>query len=116
MNTLHHGGYTARIEFDARDEIFVGRVLGVRAIVSFHGASVDELRDAFAAAIREYLADCAERGVAPERPASGRLMLRVPSEVHSAAIHAAHSAGKSLNQWATEVLEDAARHPSTPAG
>lgn len=28
MNTMTHKGYTARIEFDERDNIFVGRVLG----------------------------------------------------------------------------------------
>ena len=28
MNTMHHKGYIARIDFDERDSIFVGRVLG----------------------------------------------------------------------------------------
>jgi len=31
-------------------------------------------------------------------------MLRVPPEVHAAASIAAQAAGKSLNQWAAEVL------------
>jgi predicted HicB family RNase H-like nuclease len=30
MNTMNYKGYTARIDFDERDDIFVGRVLGVR--------------------------------------------------------------------------------------
>lgn len=37
MNTMNPGGYTARIEFDERDEIFVGRILGLRSIIRFHG-------------------------------------------------------------------------------
>lgn len=109
MNTMNCQGYTARIEFDERDDIFVGRVLGVRDIISFHGETVTELRADFEAAIRAYLRDCEERGVAPEKPASGRLMLRVPPEVHAAALVAAQSAGKSLNQWATDALREAAR-------
>lgn len=108
MNTMSHKGYIARIEFDERDGIFVGRVLGMRTIISFHGETVAELRSAFETAIAEFLQDCKEQGVRPEKPASGKLMLRVPPEVHGAALVAAQAAGKSLNQWATEVLEEAA--------
>jgi predicted HicB family RNase H-like nuclease len=107
MNTMTHKGYTARIEFDERDSIFVGRVLGLHTMISFHGETVVELRSAFEAAIEDFLRDCKEQGVRPEKPASGKLMLRVPPEVHGAALVAAQAAGKSLNQWATEVIEDA---------
>lgn len=108
MNTMTHKGYTARIEFDERDAIFVGRVLGLRTIISFHGETVDELRERFERAVEEFLRDCKEQGIRPEKPASGKILLRVPPEVHGAALVAAQAAGKSLNQWATEVLEEAA--------
>lgn len=107
MNTMRHKDYTARIEFDDRDNIFVGRVLGLRAMISFHGETVKELRAAFVTAIDAFLSDCEEQGVRPEKPASGKLMLRVPPEVHGAALVAARAAGKSLNQWAAEVLDEA---------
>ncbi len=107
MNAMNHKGYTARVEFDERDNIFVGRVLGLHAMISFHGETVAELRSAFETAIEEFLRDCKEQGVRPEKPASGKLMLRVPAAVHGAALVAAQAAGKSLNQWATEVLEEA---------
>lgn len=51
MNSMSYRGYTARIEFDERDAIFVGRVLGVKAIIGFHGETVAELRADFEAAI-----------------------------------------------------------------
>lgn len=107
MNTMSFQGYTARVEFDDRDNIFVGRILGLRSIISFHGETVAELRAEFEAAVKDYLADCEELGVAPEKPASGKLLLRVPPEVHGKAMVVAQAAGKSLNQWATEVLERA---------
>ncbi|MDH5540541.1 MAG: type II toxin-antitoxin system HicB family antitoxin [Rhizobacter sp.] len=107
MNTMNYKGYTARIEFDERDAIFVGRVLGLRTMISFHGETVAELRTAFETSIDEFLRDCKEQGLRPEKPASGKLMLRVPPEVHGAALVAAQAAGKSLNQWATEVIEGA---------
>jgi predicted HicB family RNase H-like nuclease len=107
MNTMTHKGYTARIEFDERDGIFTGRILGVRAIISFHGETVAELRTRFEAAIDDYLDDCLAQGLSPEKPASENIMLRVSPEVHGAALVAAQAAGKSLNQWAAEVLKNA---------
>lgn len=38
MDTISYGGYHARVEYDLRDNIFVGRVLAVPEIVSFHAA------------------------------------------------------------------------------
>jgi len=107
MNTMSYQGYTARVEYDERDDIFIGRVLGLRSIISFHGKTVAELRREFAASVRDYLADCREQGVSPEKPASGKLLLRVPPEVHSRALIKAQAMGKSLNQWASETLERA---------
>jgi predicted HicB family RNase H-like nuclease len=95
---MTYKGYTARIEFDERDAIFVGRVLGVKAIIGFHGETVTELRADFEAAIDFMIDDCKARGESPEKPVSGKLMLRVPPEVHAAALVAAQATGKSLNQ------------------
>jgi predicted HicB family RNase H-like nuclease len=105
---------TARIEYDERNNILVGRVLGIRAIISFHGETVSEVRREFEAAIEDFLNDCQAQGIKPEKPASGKLMLRVPPQVHGAALVAAEAAGKSLNQWATEVIRSAAIAP--PSG
>jgi predicted HicB family RNase H-like nuclease len=77
-------------------------------MISFHGETVAELRGAFEAAVDDFLADCKQQGITPEKPASGKLMLRVPSEVHGAALVAAQASGKSLNQWASEALQSAA--------
>jgi predicted HicB family RNase H-like nuclease len=104
MNTMTYKGYTARVEYDERDELFVGRILGIRTIISFHGETVAALRAELEAALDDYLDDCEEQGIAPEKPASGRLLLRVPPELHRNAQVMAQAAGKSLNQWATEVI------------
>jgi len=69
---------------------------------------VSELRADFEAAIDFMIDDCKARGESPEKPASGKLMLRVPPEVHAAALVAAQATGKSLNQWVAEILGKAA--------
>jgi predicted HicB family RNase H-like nuclease len=106
---MTYKGQTARVEFDARDDILVGRLVGITDVVSFHADSVAGLRAAFEEAVDDYLETCAKLGKAPQQPASGRLMLRVPPEVHGAALVAAQAAGTSLNQWAAKVLAEAAR-------
>ena len=98
----------ARVEFDAQDKILIGRLAGISDIVSFHGESVAELEAAFHEAVDDYVTACEKLGQTPNKPASGKLMLRVPPAVHSAALTAAHAAGTSLNQWATRVLSEAA--------
>lgn len=108
MNAMKYNGYAARIEYDAHDRIFVGHLSGVRDIVGFHGESVEELETAFHAAVDNYLAACAKLGQQPNKPVSGKILLRVPPEIHSAAIMMAESEGKSLNQWAAHVLAEAA--------
>ena len=95
MNTMTFKGYTARVEYDERDNLFVGRLLGIRSIISFHGETVAELRAEFEHAVKDYLAECKKEGVDPEKPASGKLLLRVPPEIHGRALVAAQAAGKS---------------------
>ncbi|HMM60898.1 MAG TPA: type II toxin-antitoxin system HicB family antitoxin [Candidatus Rifleibacterium sp.] len=106
-NILAYKGFSARVEFDARDNIFFGRILGIEDLVTFHGESVSELRDAFKEAVIDYMETCRAIGKKPQKPFSGKLMFRVPPEVHAAVTIAAKASGKSLNQWATEVLANA---------
>ena len=103
-NAMTYKGYAARVDYDARDEIFVGHVLGVEDRITFHGATVVKLRREFRTAVDHYLADCAARNRAPQKPYSGKILLRVAPEVHARAVMTAEAQGKSLNQWAAEVL------------
>ena len=108
MNTMTYKGYAARIEYSDEDACFIGHIAGIIDVVGFHANSVPELRAAFEDAVEDYLATCAKLGRAAQKPASGRLMLRVPPEVHTAALVAAQVSGQSLNQWATQALRRAA--------
>jgi predicted HicB family RNase H-like nuclease len=109
MKTMTHKGYSAVIEYSEEDGCFVGHIAGIRDIVGFHGDSVSELRGAFREAVDDYLLTCARTGKKPQKPVSGKLLLRVPPEVHAGALVEAEVAHKSLNQWATEVLAKAIR-------
>ena len=103
-NAMTYKGYQARVEYDDEDEIFFGRIAGIRDSVSFHADSVPELKAAFHEAVDDYLDTCAKIGKEPQKPYSGRVMFRVSPEVHRKAAIAAELEGKSLNQWAEDVL------------
>jgi predicted HicB family RNase H-like nuclease len=107
-NILRRKGYAARVEFDADDGIFFGRIAGIEDGVGFHADSVAELIAAFEEAVDDYLETCAKIGKPPEKPYSGKMMLRVSPETHAKAALAAKLAGKSLNQFGEEALRVAA--------
>ena len=108
-NTITYRGYTASLSFDIDDKIIVGRVLDIDDIIVFHGQSVAEFESAFHAAVDGYVAACEQLGSTPDKPASGRLMLRVAPQVHAAALKAAARSGISLNKWAEQALSAATR-------
>lgn len=101
---MSYKNYPARIEYSDEDECFVGRVVGIQDIITFHGESVGEVREAFEASVDFYLDTCAERGEEPNKSYSGNLMLRVTPEVHASVATAAEVSGMSINQWAAEKL------------
>ena len=108
MSKMTYKGYTAHIQYDDRDEIFVGRLLGITDIIGFHADSVVDLRAAFHEAVDDYLDTCKKLGREPQSAASGKMMLRVAPEVHRAALIASQAEGTSLNQWAERVIREAA--------
>jgi predicted HicB family RNase H-like nuclease len=108
-NTMHYLGYHASMTFDPDDRIIVGRVMDIDDIISFHGESIAAFERAFHEAIDDYMEACVKLGQEPDKPASGKLMLRVDPPIHAAALKAAKREGTSLNKWAAKVLEEAAR-------
>ena len=107
MNTMSYKGYAARIEYSDEDACFIGHVAGINDVVGFHAESVKELRAAFEEAVDDYLKTCEKLGRPPQKPYSGKLMLRVPPEIHARAAMMAEAHGLSLNQWASEVISKA---------
>jgi predicted HicB family RNase H-like nuclease len=107
MNVMSYEGYSARIEYSEDDGCFIGHLAGIRDIVGFHGDSVSELRSAFEEAVNDYLITCEKLNRSPQRPYSGKVMLRLDPNIHARAAMQAESQGKSLNAWAQETLAKA---------
>lgn len=107
LNIMNYKDYSARIEYSDEDQCLVGHIAGIRDIVGFHGDSVTELRSAFEEAVDDYLATCEKLDRSPQRPYSGRVMLRIDPGVHAKAAMMAEAEGRSLNSWAEDALQRA---------
>ncbi len=109
---MEYKGYIGRVEFDEQADIFHGEIINLRDVVTFQGETVGQLRRAFKDSVDDYLEFCAARGEAPEKPYSGKFLVRLEPRLHKAISAYAKLEGKSLNAWVTENLEHAAEYRS----
>ncbi len=77
MNIMTYKGYSAKINFDGRDNIFWGKVIGIKDSITFEGETVDQLIEDFYNAVDHYIADCKQEGRTPDKAYSGKLTLRI---------------------------------------
>ncbi len=101
---MEYRGYTASVIFDGESEVLHGTILHIRDTVTFEAESVAGLRTEFQASVDDYLAFCAERGEEPDRPFSGRFVLRLEPEMHRSAATMAELKGMSLNLWVVDAI------------
>lgn len=106
-NTMTYKGYTALVEYSAEDACLVGRVVGVGDVIGFHGDSVKAVAREFRVAVDAYVKACEAVGKAPQKPCSGKMLLRIPPELHARIARRAEQDGTSANQWVAHVLESA---------
>ncbi|NKB69572.1 MAG: toxin-antitoxin system HicB family antitoxin [Candidatus Latescibacteria bacterium] len=101
---LTYKGYTGQVKFDDESGLLHGQVIDLKDVITFQGKSVDEIESAFRDSVDDYLDFCQERGENPDKPFSGRLMVRLPPSLHRQVYVRAQHEGKSLNQWITDKL------------
>jgi predicted HicB family RNase H-like nuclease len=106
---MEYKGYLAKVEFDDEANLFHGQVVNIRDVITFQGQSVDELRSALADSVEDYLEFCAQRNRDPEKPFSGRFLVRIDPVLHREIAIAASRAHQSINAWVTEVFQQAVR-------
>ena len=94
---MKHKGYPGRFWVDLDAGVIRGRVLGIRDVITFQGASVSEARSAFVDSVEDYLAFCVERGEDPETPFSGKVRLRISPRLHRTLAAEAERVGVNLN-------------------
>jgi predicted HicB family RNase H-like nuclease len=98
--------YEAVVAFNEEAHIFHGEVINIRDVVTFQGSSVEELEKAFHESVDDYLDFCASRGESPEKPYSGKLIVRISPELHRKVSVSARQEKVSINHLISEALEE----------
>ncbi len=104
---MEYKGYVGKVDIDEEAGILHGEVINIRDVITFEGRTVEELHQAFQDSVEDYLKFCELREEKPEKPFSGKFVVRLPADIHRKAYIKAKLADKSLNGWVTEVIESA---------
>ena len=104
MKHLEYKGYTGTIEYSKEDGLLYGKLIGVKGLLSYEGSTGTELEADFKNVIDEYLNDCKEADIKPEKPFKGSFNVRIPSELHRDAALKAMELNTSLNGFVSESI------------
>ena len=102
---MEYKGYAARVEFDDEAEIFHGEVIGIKDVVTFQGITAKEIKKAFRESVDDYLAFCKDRGELPDKPFTGKFVVRISPELHRKIYMSAKLSNESINAWLNEKLD-----------
>ena len=104
---MKYKGYYGQVTYDDEAKIFHGELVGIRAVITFQGTTVEEIETAFKDSIDDYLDWCKKRRKAPEKPFSGKLNLRMKRDLHAKLASLAHQQKASLNTFINDCLSKA---------
>ena len=103
-NTMEYKNYVGSVELSEGDGVFFGKVMGIRALISYEGTNAKELVEDFHGAVDDYLALCEEEGKEPERAYKGSFNVRVSPELHKQIAIRASEQRISLNSFVELAL------------
>lgn len=104
-NTMEYKGYVGSVEFSEADGLFFGKVMGIRALLSYEGTTAQELIGDFHCAVDDYLSLCQAQGQEPEKAYKGSFNVRISPELHKKAVICAAAQQISLNSFVERALE-----------
>nr|WP_296959015.1 type II toxin-antitoxin system HicB family antitoxin [uncultured Mediterraneibacter sp.] len=106
-NIMEYKGYLGSVEFSEEDELFFGRVLGIRSLISYEADNAKELISDFHNSVDEYLNMCEEEGKEPDKAYKGSFNIRISPQLHKQLVICAMDHNTTLNGYIQEVLEKA---------
>ena len=111
MDYLEYKGYKGSVEYSKEDNCLFGKVQGMsKALILYEGKTLEELRKDFEAGVDSYLEGCKADGVEPAKPYSGRLNLRMSSELHSRVAAFVAASGTTINDFINRAIKNELNH------
>ena len=107
MDYLEYKGYKGSVEYSKEDNCLFGKVQGLsKELITYEGQTLEELRKDFEEGVDSYLAFCKEEGVVPAKPYSGKLNLRMSSELHSRVAAIVAATGTTINYFINRAIKN----------
>ena len=111
---FEYKGYTGEIDSaDTETGWFTGSITGLQDVVTFEGKTVPALQKAFRDSVDDYLDFCKELRETPEKPFSGKFVVRLSPELHRMASESARQEQISLNAWVLAAVEQRLNSPTS---
>ena len=102
---MEYKGYIGSVRFSADDEVFHGKLQGIRDLVTYEGTDVASLKQSFLEAVEDYLETCRKHRKSPQQPFKGSFNVRVGRELHKRAAVFASEHKRKLNSVVSDALE-----------
>lgn len=103
---MEHKGYIGSINEIEDDGTLYGRVVNIRRDhVDFLGKTGSQVRKAFVDSVEAYLEVCRERGEEPEKPFSGKFVVRLDPGLHRRLFLLSQADGLSINSVVVRAVK-----------
>jgi predicted HicB family RNase H-like nuclease len=104
MDILKYKGYEGSADIDMARHVCRGKILFISDVVTYEAESPAALQMEFEAAVDDYLATCKQLDRAARKPLKGQFNVRVPPELHKAAVLRAMADSVSLNEVVVNAI------------
>jgi len=106
MSDLTYKGFTGSANVSIEDNCLHGKVLFIDDIITYEGATVEELNGAFKEAVDDYVSYCERAGKSPNKPYSGTFNVRIGAELHRKAAEASSKNSLNLNEYVVKAVQE----------
>lgn len=102
---LHYNDYYGTINFSVEDNILYGKVIGIKGVLSYEGRTLEELNEDFKNTVNEYINDCKERNIIPQKSYKGSFNVRLNPDLHRDLAIYAKKNDESLNSAVEKAIK-----------
>ena len=105
MDLLKYKDYEGTAELDMTRGVCRGKILFINDLVTYEAAQPSELQKEFEAAVDDYVETCEDLGREPQKSLKGQFNVRIPQELHKAAVLRSVTDSVSLNDVVVRALD-----------
>lgn len=104
MDILVYKDYEGTAELDMERQVCRGKILFIDDLVTYEADTPAKLKKEFEAAVDDYIETCASLGWKPKKPLKGQFNVRIPPDLHKAAVLRAMADNVKLNDVVVRAM------------